>query len=394
MTDSSFSSWKRMLLFWMVFFLGAYGLILLESRQRGEKDPGRPTTYSTGPQGHKALYLWLRDLGVPVERWERPIARLDRKFTVLAILQPELGPDPGEMQGIRNWVRQGGTLILSSAPADPFISFFGIEGVFSFTGAIAPQSHQHRFQPGPYTSGGEKLSRTFPQGFTTSRPEVIFHASDQSGGFIAVVKEGKGRVIAVADPFLFNNHSLRTGDHARLLLNLILPHLGNGAMAVDEYHHGFGRATSVLSHVSRSIIFYPLLQSLVFSLFLWAAMGRRFGAARPIREGNGRSSMEYVRAMARLFQRGEKRNFALESMVRWVEDEGRIHLGHGGENLRKALDSARQSLRGGRITDHGLLNLARRLFDSLENGRMRGRRRSVNDKKIRSTKSEIRNNTQ
>ena len=366
MTGGSFSSWKRMLLFWGIFFLGAYGLILLESRQGGEKGPGRPTTYSTGAQGYKALYLWLRDLGVPVERWERPVTGLDRKFTVFAILQPEWGPDPGEMEAIRNWVRQGGTLVLSSAPAGPFISFFGIEGVFSFKGAVAPRNDQRRFQPGPYAPADDKLSRTSPHGFTTSRPEVVFHASDQSGGFIAAVNEGKGRVIAVADPFLFNNHSLRKGDHARLFRKLILPHLGNGVLAVDEYHHGFGRATSVLGHVTRSIIFYPLLQCLLLSLFLWAAMGRRFGAARPILEGNDRSSMEYVRAMARLFQRGEKRDFALESMVRWVEDEAKIHLVHWEDSLQESLDSARQAIRGGKITDRGLLNLARQLFDSLE----------------------------
>lgn len=376
MTASLLSSWKRMLLFWIVFFLVAYGLILLESRQRGETGPGRPTTYSAGPNGYKALYLWLRELGMPVKRWERPIAGVDQEFTVLLILQPELGPDPGELEEIRSWVRRGGTLVLSSAPAGPFISFFGIEGVLSFTGSIAmDRSRPHRFQPGPYASGDYVLSRTVPHGFTTLRPDVIFHATDEAGGFIAVINEGKGKVIAVADPFLFTNQSLRLGDHARLLLNLILLHRENGAIAVDEYHHGFGRAVSVLSHVSGSIIFYPLLQCLVFALFLWAAMGRRFGPARADCEGNNRSSMEYVRAMARLFQRGEKRGFALESMVRWVEDEARVHLLNRDGNLRKAVDSARQCLQAQAITDDGLLNHTRVLFDSLEKARRTGGRK-------------------
>ncbi len=370
MTGGSSRSWK-MLTFWIVLFLGVYGLLLLETRLTGEKGPGRPTTYSAGPHGYKALYLWLKELGVPVKRWERPMAGLERGLTVLAILQPELGPDPGELEVIRKWVQQGGTLILSSAPAGPFVSFFGIEGVFTTAPMTRPR-HPYRLQPGPYASGDETLSRTSPYGFAASRPEVVFHASDRSGGLIAVVSEGRGRVIAVADPFLFSNQSLRKGDHARLFLNLIAPHLGHGTLAVDEYHHGFGRATSVMSHVSRSIIFCPFLQLLVLCLFVWAAVCRRFGTARPTREGNDRSSMEYVRAMARLFHRGEKRDFALESLARWVEDEARIHRVHGQADVRRTLDSAHRLLQGGRITDHGLMSLARGLFDSLEKARRSG----------------------
>ena len=56
-------------------------------------------------------------------------------------------------------------------------------------------------------------------------------------------------------------------------------------------------------------------------LLLWGAAGRRFGPARPLRKETDRSSMEYVRAMAQLFHRVKARRLALESVLRWFDEE-------------------------------------------------------------------------
>ncbi len=50
----------------VLVFLAAYVLVALEAQQESRERPSRPTTYSAASGGYKALYVWLRDLGVPI----------------------------------------------------------------------------------------------------------------------------------------------------------------------------------------------------------------------------------------------------------------------------------------------------------------------------------------
>jgi hypothetical protein len=79
-----------------------------------------------------------------------------------------------------------------------------------------------------------------------------------------------------------------------------------------------------------------------------------------------RSSMEFVKAMAQLFQRGHARGYALERILGFVEEEARRLLVDADQGLRKTIHSARQRLRGGKVTDGDLLGEARGLYAALE----------------------------
>lgn len=355
--------------------LAAYGLVFLEERQTGRKETGRPTTHSTGSLGYRVLFLWLKALGLPVKQWESPFNSLSSEVAVLVILQPELNPDPGELRHLEQWVRGGGTLLVSSVPAGPFMTHFGLEGKISFTGRHREeQGGRVQGQPGPYLSGEHTVVRKGPQGLTSSRPEAVCHAGDARGGLVVVVKEGRGQVIGVADPLLFTNQALREGDHARMILDLLLCHPGRGFLAVDEYHHGYGRATTVLGHVAQSRAFPFLLQGLVILLMFWGYAGRRFGPPRPVRQVEVRTSMDYVRAMAQLFQRGQKRAYALESSMRWTQEEAGRLLVDRAPFFQKALSSARSCLQGQdrALTDGELLRQARELYRALEKAKKGG----------------------
>jgi hypothetical protein len=355
--------------------LAAYGLAFLEEWQTGRKETGRPTTHSTGSLGYRALFLWLKALGLSVKQWESPFKALSSEVAVLVILQPELGPDPGELGDLERWVREGGTLLVSSMPAGPFMTHFGLEGKRS-SGSLHREEQGRRVQgqPGPYLSEEYTVERKSPQGLISSRPEAIDAAGDVRGGVVVVVKEGRGQVIGVADPLLFTNEALREGDHARMILDLLLSHSGNGYLAVDEYHHGYGRATSVFGHVVQSRAFPFLMQGVVILVILWASVGRRFGAPRPVRQVEVRTSMDYVRAMAQLFQRGQKRAFALEASMRWTQEEAGRLLVERDPSLEKALSSARRCLQeeDRALTDGEVLRQAQELYRALEKVRQGG----------------------
>jgi hypothetical protein len=359
-------AWLKIMIFCTFIFVLAYGLMVLEAWRTGGEGTGRPTTYSAGSVGYKALYLWLKDLGIPVRRWEKPLGELTPAITVLFVVQPEVGLDPGELSAVENWVREGGTLIVSAMPADLLMKHFGLrEDRISYKDE-KEKPQKVLFQPGPYIRGKREIvSRGHPD-LTSSKPETILHARDRWGGLIAALKQGRGRVIAIADPMLFTNESLRKGDHARLLLDILLCHLGRGLLVVDEYHHGYGRATTVVGHFVRSNALDPFLQGMVLLLILWLAKCRRFGSPRSPVMKEYRSSMEYVKAMAQLFQRGQARGYALERILRWVEEEAKRLLVDMDRALTMTLHSVRQRLQGGKLTDGELLRDTQKLYTALE----------------------------
>ena len=193
-------------------------------------------------------------------------------------------------------------------------------------------------------------------------------------------------VIAVADPGLFSNVRLREGHHALLALNLLLTHHGGGDILFDEYHHGHGRASSVMGYFVRSRALQPLLQGGILLLFLWAAVGRRFGTPRPTVEQEERSSMEYVTAMAQLFQRAEagtldaiigkaqSQALALKTVVQWIEGEAKRFLLDRDETLRKKVGAAKEASRGDRISDRDLVEQVGGLYSAFKRAKERAGR--------------------
>jgi len=81
--------------------------------------------------------------------------------------------------------------------------------------------------------------------------------------------------------------------------------------------------------------------------------------------------MEYVSAMAQIFQRAQARGLALETVARWVEDEGQRMLVDKDSIFRNRLTTARERLHGQEMTDRELLLQVRGLYDAL--GEARGR---------------------
>jgi len=355
-----------------LFFLAIYGLVALDARQSVEQGPPRRTTYSAAPRGYKALYIWLKELGVPTMRWEKTLKDLPLETSVLLIATPEIEPDGEELGFLENWVSNGGTLVLLVDGPSIILDHFGLSA--AVTPGIYPKEDDARkllVQPSPYVQGVRSILSDGHFGLTTDAPEVVFHARDAMGGLLAVMNRGRGRLIVLSDAGLFCNKSLIKGDHSRLALNLLLTDLREGKLLVDEYHHGYGRATSVLDHLWRSGAREPVLQGLLLVLILWAAMGRRFGPARPPSDGERRSSLAYFEAMAHLFQRAQARRLAFETVARWIQEEAKKFLVDKDGSFQNSLKAAKQRFQGGEISDKELLVQVRGLYDALDEARKR-----------------------
>jgi len=348
-------------------------IVGIDAYQKIRRQPGPPSTYNAASAGYKALFLWLREMGVAANRWESPFTELPREADVLLMMSPRLGPEPDELKALETWIRSGGTLVLVSLPWNAFAEHFG----FGMKGGFLNQKNQDdketlSFQPGPYIRGRRTIVSEKHPGIDSKKPQAIAHSRDGFGDLIVVLEEGKGRVIMVADPSLLSNLHLREGDHARLALDLLLTHLGEGLLLIDEYHHGYGRVTSVAAYVFQSEAFVPLLQVGFLILLLWGAAGRRFGPARPQPRETERSSMEYVQAMAQLFQRVKARRLAFESVLRWFDEERRRLLLDKDPAFQKDMEEAKKQLSLETMTDKGLVNEVRKLYGALARAKKHG----------------------
>ena len=104
MSGSNLQHWVKIGGICLFFLLITYGVLSLEAQQKKGMGPSRPTTYSTTPGGYKALYLWVRELGVPFRRWERPFGQLSRSASVLLVVTPQKPVGSGEIKALDRWV--------------------------------------------------------------------------------------------------------------------------------------------------------------------------------------------------------------------------------------------------------------------------------------------------
>lgn len=371
MSSGGRTNWWKVAGLGVLLFFAAYGLVALEPKEINTGHERR-TTYSAAAGGYKALYLWLQELNLPVKRWERTLNDLPAEASVLVMVEPELGPSKDELKSLKQWVADGRTFILIAQLPNPFWADMGleVEPVFGMQ-HLQEKQGALRFQPGPYTQGIKSLNYSGHSRLSSSRPQGIVHLRSAGGGLLVVLDEGKGRVMGLVDPSLFSNGSLRDEDHARLALNLLLSHRNGGELLIDEYHHGYGRATSVLEHLFSSRALTPLLQGIFILLVLWANKGIRFGLPRPLLQEERSSSLEHVRAMAQLYQRAKVRALALKAVVGWIEEEAKNILVHRDGNLQNRLTTARQHLETEDTSEKELLELSRGLYLALEEARRR-----------------------
>jgi hypothetical protein len=123
---------------------------------------------------------------------------------------------------------------------------------------------------------------------------------------------GKGKVILISDPFTFTNIDIDKEDNAVLAYHLAVGS-GDREVVFDEYYHGAltrGNWMALLGIPTYGFIgVCVLLASLLWAWFV----GVRFGPPVSRPEPSRRSILEYIDAMARLFQRGRKHHFILST---------------------------------------------------------------------------------
>ncbi|MEJ2716889.1 MAG: DUF4350 domain-containing protein [Deltaproteobacteria bacterium] len=296
-----------------------------------------PSTYSAHPSGSKALYLVLQELGLPVERWQKALYRLNAEHAVLVMIDPGRVPfSPREIRKLKEWIRKGNRLVLFEGPGPKIPEAnrqkdrdhtrrSGSGRTRNITPARAFGLTLKRFPDNsrraltvsiPGVEGLGPISVSNKARWKKTPKEWTSLAGDRLGPVLLVRKLGKGTVAALSDPTVPSNGNVARAHNLRLVLALLLGKGRPAQILFDEYHHGYIHAESLSSYVASSVFSWILLQALVgMVLFFYSSRARLSGRYQQLSAPRGRSPMEHVESMANIFESSKASSVALEAIL-------------------------------------------------------------------------------
>ena len=302
----------------------------------------RLTTYSTSPQGARALYELAGRLGWHVERQkERGTPAVD-STTIRALLAPPFQLPPTEVHRVLEDVRRGGALLTVLSGGEPLEDSLPIHIADSGGGTYKPPPGQHcERASGALALWPDWQVRLFGlewrEGKRLEGPVfVTVAASDSDEAEPAAVgfPLGRGRVVVMSDPDLLRNDVIRVCSWALDVQAVrALEYLSEGLartrrrLVFDEYHQGFGdhpgSISAVMHYLGATTSGRALLQIIAAVLVLTVATGVRAVPPRAPGRVERRSPLEHVDALAHAYARvGATRTVAmrlLHGMRRRVE---------------------------------------------------------------------------
>jgi hypothetical protein len=301
----------------------------------------RPSTFFTDPSGARALLLIMKRFTPAAEPWRRPLNFLPPPDgrdgpSTLIVADPRAPLSEREAEHLGKWLQSGGQLILlgtsgwrlrqrfssadgtgvqdAKAPDDT-----AAKPAETFLAAYAPALRWNKpalfkvaeASGASVVAPGVKLR--WRQSFAeTGDLEVVAAAGNEA---LAVsIAVGQGRIVAVADPTMASNGSLRRSDNAVWLVGLAAS-WRNGSVFFDEYHHGFGQKRDI-AELTRAFLATPwgwcLLQIAAAGLLYAFAFRRRFGRISEPPAPSRTSPLESIDARAGILQAAEARGLAAQ----------------------------------------------------------------------------------
>ncbi len=148
---------------------------------------------------------------------------------------------------------------------------------------------------------------------TPSQLAPMVHFADGAKNLVVDIPFGSGRIIILSDPYIVSNGGVSLVDNAQLALNLVAA--GDGIIAFDEYHQGFGTDNNrFLQFFEGTPVVAIFVQMAILAGFVFFSQSRRFARPVPEPEANRLSKLEYVAAMADLQIRTKAFDLAIENI--------------------------------------------------------------------------------
>jgi hypothetical protein len=262
--------------------------------------------------GAMALRLWLESSGYQVsEMLHDPVQLGDQDAHF--ILNPLTPFTKSEVNSIKEWVRDGHTLILVGNPflINDVARAFDVTEDYSYQDELPKTISQAQpllLQP-PVDTAEAQPDYTF----STNRTDLITYAYSNGKPSLVSFREGNGMVWLSGSLYMFSNRALHDLNNAAFILNMLNAIPRNGSVSFDEARHGFGSTNSLQAWLFNTPSGWGVLLGVVLTMTFLAMRGRRFGRAVPLPDNRlRREPVEYIQAMANLFRRSGQRGEMLK----------------------------------------------------------------------------------
>jgi hypothetical protein len=282
--------------------------VFVPTGQQGAS-PGFPSSYSTAKEGAKAAYMLLDQLGFHVERWTQPPADLPTPpaHTVLIIAGATAPATTDEKQQLRDFVEQGGRLILTEMAGADLLDLKGIDLASTDLDAWTSFTAE---QPAPLTLGAPEVSMQSDVRWVHPPANLRRYYGDSGGATVAWLPMGKGEVIWWAGDSPLTNVGITRASNLTLFLNSVgAP--GQTRVLWDEYFHDV--RPGLWSYVSRTPLPWALAQLLLLGAAVLLTYARRSGATRALARESRLSPLEFVQTLGSIYERRRESTGALET---------------------------------------------------------------------------------
>jgi hypothetical protein len=317
----------RKMLLWlaagMVMLIVAVSVL---APRRTDDDP-RPTTYNSGPQGARAVYLALTALGWKVSRWERPLAEWNAQMndaeaarTTLVLADPVYDPLEREQIAaeVRRFLERGGRVLTS-----------GALGARLLGGDVSAPSLLQRglcetTPEGPGTmarAGSVEITELWR--WTDDSPQVQVEQRCGQDAVVVRFAVGKGEAVWWSSATPMENAEIKNDGDLRLML-ASLDDDGRGddgqehgrAVVFDEGVHGEAMSLWGFAHQLGLPLRWMELQAVALFLLLLASFSRRRGPVRlPVAVPRS-SPVEFAENMGDLYEKAGATAAATEAARR------------------------------------------------------------------------------
>jgi hypothetical protein len=281
--------------------------VLLALFSDRDEDSGVPTTYSSTSSGAKAAYLYLKEAGYAIQRWENPPEELppDPEGTVLVLASPGGAPSSLEKNALLMYVRRGGKILSTGFSSSWFLPNANIVMDF-LPDAVWKEYHPESVSP-LARAGTIKMSPAAHWG--DPEPGQLVHYAHEGKGIVVSYHLGRGEVIWWAASQPLSNAGIGQAGNFTLLLNSL-----GGSKAVkilwDEYFHSVRKSQSSSAWIAP--LKYGFWQCLLVFAALVLSFGRRNAPIRRPIEPSRLSPLEFVHTLGNLYQRANSTRTALE----------------------------------------------------------------------------------
>lgn len=313
-------------------------VIALLAPASNNNDP-RPSTFNSGSHGAKAAFLALQAMGVPTERWERPLADLsdeDAAHTTLILADPTFTDQQSKelSSELRRFVEQGGRVLTTGWGGAQLLDG-KTEFVSQLTKGLCITTPEG---PGELAAAGAVQFEAY---LRWTKPGTQYRVEQRCGLDPVVVRfnvgSKGGEAIWWTATTPLTNGGLKDEANLRLLLASLGPDLGHGRRVY--FDESLRTARQSLWDYARGLpLTWLSLQTIVIAVLLLFSYSRRRGPLRsPIMLPRS-SPVEFAESMGDLYERAGARIAAIGATRRRLD---RVLLREAGLSQATLADGSR-----------------------------------------------------